>query len=403
MNSQLSRAAHRVRALLALALACAVTLGVAACGDSSSSSSGSDGGSASTSSSTSGGDSGAAPASASAEELEARAGKVDGTEWCGDRPITLGIHDGFGVNAWSKASYATVRSEAARCPNVRQVVAAGGADLQKSISDVNGMVAQGIDALAIIPDFGAAQVPSLKAATQAGVRVIAWGADPSGQRGTDYDDYVDWDTKANGAAWARWMAETLRGRGNVVFLGGPAGTPVSIDELKGVVETFKQYPDIRLLTGDKDYPATNWDPAQAQRTMAALLAQYPDIDGAIIDYGDATQGALRAFQQANRRIVPIATTESHAVACEWDRLKGSNPDFELATISSRNWLGRIAARKAIAAAEGIPLDEPSIFALGLTEDSTGDNKPRCDPRFPADTYFSNDLSEDDLAKYGKTN
>ncbi len=108
----------------------------------------------------------AAPTSASAEELEARAGKVDGTEWCGDRPITLGIHDGFGVNAWSKASYATVRSEAARCPNVRQVVAAGGADLQKSISDVNGMVAQGIDALAIIPDFGAAQVPSLKAATR---------------------------------------------------------------------------------------------------------------------------------------------------------------------------------------------------------------------------------------------
>jgi ribose transport system substrate-binding protein len=264
------------------------------------------------------------------------------------------------------------------------------------------MVAQGIDALAIIPDFGAAQVPSLKAAMQAGVRVVAWGADPSGTRGTDYDDYVDWDTKANGAAWARWIAETLRGRGNVVFLGGPAGTPVSVDELKGVVETFKQYPDIRLLTGDKDYPATNWDPAQAQRTMAALLAKYPDIDGAIIDYGDSTQGALRAFQQANRRIVPIATTESHAVACQWDRLKGSNPDFELATISSRNWLGRIAARKAIAAAQGIKLDEPSIFALGLTEDSTGDKKPRCDPRFPPDTYFSNDLSEADLAKYGKT-
>ncbi len=184
--------------------------------------------------------------------------------------------------------------------------------------------------------------------------MIAWGADPSGQRGTDYDDYVDWDTKANGAAWARWIAETLRGRGNVVFLGGPAGTPVSVNELEGVVETFKEYPDIRLLTGDKDYPATNWDPAQAQRTMAALLAKYPDIDGAIIDYGDSTQGALRAFQQANRKVIPIATTESNAVACEWDRLKGSNPDFELATISSRNWLGRIAARKAIAAARGHP-------------------------------------------------
>ncbi|MEQ8737200.1 MAG: hypothetical protein RID59_01380, partial [Hoeflea sp.] len=30
------------------------------------------------------------------------AGKVEGTEFCGDQPIVLGIHDGFGINGWSK-------------------------------------------------------------------------------------------------------------------------------------------------------------------------------------------------------------------------------------------------------------------------------------------------------------
>ncbi|MDW5594508.1 substrate-binding domain-containing protein [Conexibacter stalactiti] len=401
MGLELKAAVRRLRGLLAVVAACALALTVAACGDSSSSSSGSTSG---------GGDStaaadttAAAPAAASTEELEATAGKSEDTSWCGDRPITVGVHDGFGINAWSQASYATVRSELAKCDNVRQIVAAGGGDLQKTISDINGMVAQGIDALVVVPGFGPAQAPAFKAATQAGVRVVAWASEPGGTRGTDYLDYVDWDTKANGAAWARWMGETLRGRGNVVFLGGPAGTPVSQNELEGVVEEFSaNYPDIRLLTGDKDYPATNWDPAQAQRTMAALLAKYPEIDGAIIDYGASTEGALRAFQQANRRLIPIATTEANNLACQFRRLKTSNPDFELATISSRNWLGRIAARKAVASAEGIENGEPSLFALGLTEDSLGGRDPRCDPASPPDTYFSNDLSEADLEQFGKT-
>jgi ribose transport system substrate-binding protein len=82
------------------------------------------------------------------------AGKTNDKSFCGTKPIVLGIHDGFGINGWSKSSMAAVRSEAAKCPNVKQIVRIGQGDLQKSIADVNGMVAQGINALVIIPDFG---------------------------------------------------------------------------------------------------------------------------------------------------------------------------------------------------------------------------------------------------------
>ena len=34
--------------------------------------------------------------------------------FCGTKPITLGIEDGFGINTWSQESYAAVRSEAAK-------------------------------------------------------------------------------------------------------------------------------------------------------------------------------------------------------------------------------------------------------------------------------------------------
>jgi ribose transport system substrate-binding protein len=168
----------------------------------------------------------------SMDQIIAASGKNDDKSFCGSKPIVLGIHDGFGINGWSKTSMASVRSEAAKCPNVKQLVVIGQGDLQKSISDVNAMVAQGIDALVIIPDFGKSQLPSIKAATTAGVKVVPWAADPGGDGGKDYISYVDWDVRATGQVLAEWVAKAIHDKGDVVFLGGPAGNPVSAATLE---------------------------------------------------------------------------------------------------------------------------------------------------------------------------
>jgi hypothetical protein len=93
--------------------------------------------------------------------------------------------------------------------------------------------------------------------------------------------------------------------------------------------------------------------AAAQQQMAALLSQFPQIDGVISDYGSDLAGAIRAFQAAGRELVPMASLEANSLGCAYKDLKASNPKFELTTISSRNWLGRVAVRKALAAANGL--------------------------------------------------
>jgi ribose transport system substrate-binding protein len=331
----------------------------------------------------------------------AESAKTADSSFCGTKKMTLGVHDGFGVNGWSRASMAAVRSEAAKCANVKQVIRIGQGDLQRSISDVNGLVSEGVDALAIIPDWGKSQLPSLRAATDAGVKVVPWAADPAGND-KDYVAYLDWNEQYAGAAWAEWVAKALHGEGNVVFLGGPAGNPVSAHELAGVVETFKKYPKIKLLTGDKEWPVTNWDSAMIQQQVTALLGKYPKIDAVINDSdGFAALGVVRAYQAADKPLVPLASLEANGLACEYLKLKDKNPNFQIGTISSRNWIGRIAARKAIAAAQGIPNAEPTRFNLGIFEDSLGGRAPICDPAAGPDTFNSNQLSGEELAKYGK--
>jgi hypothetical protein len=179
-----------------------------------------------------------------AQEI-AKAGQFN-LPFCGTQQITLAVLDGFGINAWSQESYTAARAEAAKCSNVKVITAAGGGDLQKSISDITSAVAQGAKAIVVIPDFGQAQLA------------------------------------ANGHS---------------------------------------------------------------------------------------------------------CLNNKNAIA--------------LSTISSRNWLGRVAVRKAIAAAEGLPNNEPSIYNLTFFEDTLGGKALQCNPKAAADFYPSNQLTVGQIRQYGK--
>jgi len=315
--------------------------------------------------------------------------------FCGTKPITLAVLDGYGVNAWSQHSYAAVRSEAAKCKNVTVTVAAGGGDLQKSIADISGAVAQGANAIVVIPDFGQSELPAIQQATKAGVKVVPWAASAGGTNGTDYVSYVDWLPQYAGTIWAQWMAGVLHGKGNVAYLGGPAGNPVGMDALANMVKVFKKYPGIKLITGNTGFAVTNWDPATAQKVTAALLAKYPKIDGIITNYGTDALAAARAFQAAGRKLVPVAGADANGLSCLYKK-----SGTALATVSTRNWLGRIAARKAIAAAEGLPNTEPSLIKLGWWENTTAGKPYKCVAGAPSDYYPSDKISLAQLKQYG---
>jgi ribose transport system substrate-binding protein len=341
-----------------------------------------------------------APAAMTVDELIAASGITADTSFCGTKPMKLGISDGGGINGWSAASYAAVRSEAAKCSNVTQVATAASFSIEKQLADINSFVAQKFDAIVIIPDAGDT-LAALQGAHAAGLVVLPWASDPGGKPGTDYNNYVDWDTTDAGKTWADWMVKALNGKGNVVFLGGFAGSAVGHQELDGINSVFGQNSGIKLLTGTKDFVPTNWDQATAQQAMTTLLNQYPQIDGVISNYDADAVGIIRAFQAANRPLVPLTTLDSNKLGCDFAGLKAANPKFEVITISSRNWLGRIAARKAIAAVQGVPDSEPDSYKLPAFEDSLAGQAPQCDSAQGPDVFLSNKISADDLVKWGK--
>lgn len=320
----------------------------------------------------------------------------DVTEFCGDEDITVGLADGA-QNSWRQISRAELEAEAAQCPNIAEVVYSNAqGDTQKLLSDIDAMVAQGVDIIITFPDAGDALLPTLRSAEDAGATVVIWASTTlEGELGTDYSVVASDVEKENGRTWAEWMVEALDGEGDVVFLGGTPGNPASIAEAEGIEEVFDEHPGMTLLEGPVD---TNWDVAETQQVMAGLLTQYDEIDGVISDFGAASVGAIRAFEQADRDLVPLATNDSNELGCLYEELSPDEPGFELATVSGRNWLIRLGLRKGLAVHNGIESTEPALVQLPLFEDTINGQDAQCSPDLPPDAILSSELSEDELAE-----
>ena len=146
---------------------------------------------------------------------------------------------------------------------------------------------------------------------------------------------------------------------------------------QSIVAVFAKNPGMKLLTGTKSWPVTNWDPATAQKQMTRPARQVPE------DRRDHLQ--LRHRRPRGHARVPGGRPQARPdrdarrerpLAASTRRAQ-EQLAFQLATISSRNWLGRVAARKAIAAAEGLPNKEPSIYDAAVLRGHAQRSSRRC--------------------------
>jgi ribose transport system substrate-binding protein len=106
---------------------------------------------------------------------------------CGTKPIRVALVDGFGGNSWRRITRAEYEDEARKCPNITEVLYADGQNNpQKTISDIQSLVAQGVEAIVVFPDAGPAMLPAIRAAHKAGTAIVAYTASPGGKPGVDY-------------------------------------------------------------------------------------------------------------------------------------------------------------------------------------------------------------------------
>ena len=191
----------------------------------------------------------------------------------------------------------------------------GQGNTQKAISDVKGLVAQGVNAMVVFPDAGKAMLPALRQAHEAGVVTVPYRVDPGGKPGTDYDYFVSTDFKQAGELWGKWLVKALPKGGNVVNLGGPPANSQSLAEYQGMKAVLEDHPDIKFI-GQTPYAVTNWDPGADAEGRDRGARQVPedrrDHDRLRRGAGELVRGVRPGRPQDPGRSPPRTRTSSRA-------------------------------------------------------------------------------------------
>ena len=310
------------------------------------------------------------------------------TALCGTDDLKLAFPAGI-TNAWMKQTYQMILNEAAKCPNVTFQIVDAQVDQQKAVSDVNSLVAQGVDGIVTLPIFGAAQIPSFKNALEAGVPVVTFIADSGGEAGTDVTAHVTQDLPKYGAGWADWLNANLK-KGTVIFLGNAPGQPSSVAAFGAFKTALEGYPDLKLV--ESDFVPTNNDAVVKKQAMTAMLAKHGCIDAVVTDNGAIDSSVIEAYNAAKCKLPYLANANTtNGLGCVWEKA-----NFPLYSWDGSNDEGVVAMRRLLSAVNNIWTTEPLTVEPFVSVDSVNGIAPKCDPSVSPDVDWSTGLPVDQL-------
>ncbi|WP_454051145.1 ABC transporter substrate-binding protein [Cellulomonas sp. Marseille-Q8402] len=196
--------------------------------------------------------------------------------------------------SWRAAETQSLREEAA-ARGAELVVTNANNELSKQISDIQEMLAQGVDALIVAPVNSDGLDPALTAARDAGVAVLTIDRKVSNDHCADYVAYLGSDFEEQGRRAADALAEATGGTAQVAVLLGSSGNNVTDGRRDGFAEQVAaEYPDITIVAEQ----TANASRTEGQAVTEQLLQAHPEID-AVYAYNDEEGlGAMAAVEAA---------------------------------------------------------------------------------------------------------
>ncbi|NNU79156.1 D-xylose ABC transporter substrate-binding protein [Halovulum dunhuangense] len=214
--------------------------------------------------------------------------------------ITVGVSwSNFQEERWKTDEAAIVA--ALEAAGAEYVSADAQSSSAKQLSDIESLMAQGVDALIVLAQDTQAIIPAVQAAADEGIPVIAYDRLIEDPRAF----YLTFDNVEVGRMQARAVLEAAP-EGNYVMIKGSPTDP-NADFLRGgQQEVLQEAIDAGRITIVGEAYTDQWLPANAQRNMEQILtANNNDVD-AVVASNDGTAGGAVAALQAQGLVVPVS-------------------------------------------------------------------------------------------------
>ncbi len=292
----------------------------------------------------------------------------------GDGGFKIALSNSYIGNVWRTQMIKMARAYVQE-PALADLVSAGDFQVNSAGNDANAqsaaiddMISRGAQAIIINAASPTALVPVVQQARQDGIVIVAFDNvvtpdDPS----VDVGITINEDQVEMGRRWAQFLVDQLGGTGNaqgkILMINGVAGTSVDAERRQGAAEVFSANPGITTVEVVGD-----WDPGKAQTATATALASNPDIAGIWCQGG--TDGAVRAFLDAGRPLVPVAGEAENGFR---KQMLQYADQFQGYSIGQTPGMVCVAIRAAISLLQGEAL--PKSISIPLPEARTADLVP----------------------------
>jgi ribose transport system substrate-binding protein len=178
-------------------------------------------------------------------------------------------------------------------PAVKFTAESSNYDVNNQTNQMDNFVSSGVNLILLNAADSKGIAPAVLRAKAAGITVVA--VDVAAEGGVDAT--VTSNNKQAGELDGKYVADRLKGKGQVVVVNGPPVSAVT-DRVAGFVEVIKQYPDIKIVSQDQNAGGSR---DGGLRVMTDLLTAFPKID-AVFAINDPTAiGCDLAAKQAQRK------------------------------------------------------------------------------------------------------
>jgi ribose transport system substrate-binding protein len=177
--------------------------------------------------------------------------------------------------------------------NVNVTVVSSAYDLNQQSNQIENFTASNTDIIIVNAADKKGIKPAIEKAKQAGRVVIA--VDTGAEGGVDAT--ITTNNVQAGEVSCKYIADRLKGKGNVVIVNGPPVDSV-IQRVSGCENVLSKYPDIKILSKNQNAEGSR---DGGLRVMTDLLTTFPKIDAVFAINDPSGVGAELAANQAQRK------------------------------------------------------------------------------------------------------
>jgi ribose transport system substrate-binding protein len=271
----------------------------------------------------------------------------------------IGISNTVQGNGWREEMVCAMKAQALASGKVESLnIAHRNTDAAGQLEDIRNLIQAGVNAIVVNPANADGINAAIKEATDAGIVVVAVD-----QAVTEPSAYILSNNQEEYAyLGAKWLFETMGGKGAVVYMRGAAGAGADNDRDKGFKRAMAEFPEITIA----QEVFTGWQQDQGKQQINDIIAAgvpfqgvwTSGIDNVIVD----------AFVESGAPLVPIVGADNAGFVGQLSSVEG----LQGAAVTNPGSVGGAGVALAIQILDGQMPAEKTVLVNPAIWDNVSD-------------------------------